>query len=43
MLVKGQAAGTFANISIEPFTTNSSGEAQSNKAAQRVRVDIVNI
>lgn len=43
MLVKGQAPGTYANITIDPFTSNAVGQAQSNKAAQRVRVDILNI
>lgn len=41
MLVKGQSAGSYANITISPLVAQDDNE--SNQARQRVRVDILNI
>ena len=46
-VVKGEASGSFANITIDPLqlprTANSDGSALSKKALERVRVDIINV
>lgn len=44
-IVKGEAAGSFANITIDPLLLPSydSGEPISKKATERTRVDIINV
>lgn len=44
-IVKGEAAGSYANITINPFLPPAfdSGEQISKKALERIRVDIVNV
>lgn len=46
MLIKGQAAGSFATITVDPISLPNgdySGKGLPNKAADRVRVDVTNI
>jgi len=46
MLVKGKTAGSFANITVDPIALPSAdyaGKGMSNKAAERIRIDIINI
>jgi len=46
MLIKGQAAGSFATITVDPISLPNAdyeGKGLTNKAADRVRVDVVNI
>jgi hypothetical protein len=46
MLVKGQAAGSFATVTIDPLTLpagDQHGKGLSNKALERIRVDVINI
>lgn len=44
-IVKGEAAGSFANITIDPLHMSGSddGSQISKKAMERIRVDIVNV
>ena len=44
-IVKGEAAGSFANITIDPLLMNShdDGTQVAKKALERIRVDIVNV
>ena len=44
-IVKGEAAGSFANITIDPLIMPSSdqGEPINKKALERIRVDIINV
>lgn len=44
-IVKGEAAGSFANITIDPLLMSASddGNQISKKAMERIRVDIVNV
>jgi len=46
MLVKGQAAGSYATITIDPITLPNGdyqGKGLPNKASERIRVDVINI
>lgn len=45
-IVKGEAAGSYANITIDPLllpASNTAGSAIGKKALERVRVDIINV
>ena len=44
-IVKGEAAGSYANITIDPLLLPSfdNGTPISKKAAERIRVDIINV
>jgi hypothetical protein len=46
MLIKGQAAGSYATLTIDPITlpqADYAGKGLPNKAAERVRIDVINI
>ena len=44
-IVKGEAAGSFANITIDPLMMNSQNEGSkiAKQALERIRVDIINV
>jgi len=44
-IVKGEAAGSFANITIDPLLLPAmdAGEKINKKAPERIRVDIINV